>query len=168
MNMTVNKKRHTEGNVTHLNMKTEPPPRAVRPVFLKLLLAVVLLAAVFGVVGCTALRQPEELAWQSMHVYDSLQTMDIVNDPCYAEGHAITAKLIGRNPSRGDVVGWAVGSAVFHAGVSELLLKRGMRKTYKVWQAVTILDTGMSISDGISVGVRVGAPNTRVIENGCR
>ncbi len=152
--------------VTHLHMTTEPV-RRVRP-WLRWLLVATLVLAAWAMTGCTALRQPEELAWQGMHVYDSLQTLDIVDDPCYAEGHAITRKLIGDNPSREAVAGWAIGSAVFHAGVSELLLKRDMRKTYRVWQAVTILDTGMSISDGISVGVRVGAPNTRVIENGCR
>jgi len=140
----------------------------VRPIFLKLLLGAVLLAAVVGLGGCTAMRQPEEIAWQTMHVYDTLQTADIVGDPCYKEGHPITRKLIGEQPTKEGVAAWGVGSALFHAGVSELLLRKDMRKTYRVWQAITIIDTGMAISDGISVGVRVGAPNTRRIENGCR
>lgn len=118
--------------------------------------------------GCTSLRRPEELAWQGMHVYDSLQTLDIVDDPCYKEGHPITGALIGENPSRQTVEAWAIGGAAFHAGVSELLLRRDMHKTYRIWQAVTLLDTGLAIRDGISVGVRVGAPNTRVASNGCR
>ena len=140
----------------------------VRPIFLKLLLGAVLLAALVGLTGCTALRQPEELAWQGLHVYDTLQTADIVNDPCYAEGHPLTKALIGSDPSKQDVALWGVQSALFHAGVSELLLRKEWKKTYRVWQAITILDTGMAIRDGISIGVRVGGPNERRIENGCR
>lgn len=160
--------RNVQGSgVTHLHI-TKQPPKAVRPILLKLLLLVVLLAALFGVGGCTALRQPEELAWQGLHVYDTLQTAAIVGDPCYKEGHPITRKLIGEQPTEESVAAWGVGSALFHAGVSEVLLRRDMRKTYRLWQAVTIVDTGMAIHDGISIGVRVGAPNTRTPANGCR
>jgi hypothetical protein len=160
--------RNVQGpGVTHLHV-TKEPTRAVRPIFLKLLLLAVLLAAVFGISGCTALRQPEELAWQGMRVYDTLQTLDIVGDPCYKEGHAMTKQFIGENPSKGEVLAWGLGGALFHAGVSEVLLRRDMRKTYWLWQAVTIVDTGAAIRDGISIGVRVGAPNTRLPENGCR
>lgn len=158
---------HKQGTVTHLDMVREPV-RAVRPIFLKLLLVAVLLATLFGVVGCTALKRPEELAWQGMHVYDSLQTLDIVDDPCYGEGHALTGAMIGKDPSKEAVAGWAIGSALFHAGVSNFLITRDHPTLYKVWQVVTIADTGASIGQGISVGVRVGAPNIRVIENGCR
>lgn len=154
--------------VTHLHMTTETKPKAVRPVFLKLLVAAVLVAVLISVSGCAALQRPEELAWQGMHVYDSLATMDIVDDACYAEGHPMTAKLIGDNPSKQAVAGWAVGSALFHVGVSNYLITRDHPRLYKLWQVVTIADTGASIGQGISVGVRVGAPNTRVIENGCR
>lgn len=160
--------RNVQGaGVTHLHVTTEPP-RRVRPFLWRLLVLVLFLWALFGLVGCTALRQPEELAWQGMHVYDTLQTADIVGDPCYAEGHPLTSRMIGRDPSKEAVAAWGVGSALFHAGVSNLLLTRDHPRLYKAWQAVTILDTGMAIRDGISIGVRVGAPNTRTAENGCR
>lgn len=157
---------HTQGTVTHLYQKVGKRV-LVRPVFLKLLLAAVLLMALLGVTGCTALHRPEELAWQGMHVYDTLQTADIVGDPCYGEGHPMTKMIIGDKPTKDGVLAWGVGSALFHAGVSNLLLTRDHPTLYKVWQTVTILDTGASIGQGISIGVRVGAPNTRVATNGC-
>lgn len=156
------------GEVKHLSMTADAPPRAVRPIFLKLLLLAVLIASLWGLAGCTALKRPEELAWQGMHVYDTLQTADIVGDPCYKEGHPITRKMIGTNPSSDSVAAWGVGSALFHAGVSDYLLRHDHPKLYWAWQSVTFIDTGMAIHDGVSIGVRVGAPNTRTAANGCR
>lgn len=160
-------KRHMQGTVTHVYHRVEKKV-LVRPVFLKLLLAAILLMVLLGVTGCTALSRPEELAWQGMHIYDTMQTADIVGDPCYAEGHPMTKVIIGDKPNKDSVLAWGVGSAVLHAGVSNLLLTHDHPTLYKVWQTVTILDTGASIGQGLSVGVRVGAPNTRVIQNGCR
>jgi hypothetical protein len=141
--------------------------RNIRPRFVWALYFVLVLLLASSLGGCAALERPEELAWQGMHAYDSLATLDIVDDPCYREGHPETKLLIGDRPTRGAVEGWAVGGALVHAGVSDFLLTHDHPTLYRAWQVVTIADTGLAIHDGLAIGVRVGAPNTRTVANGC-
>lgn len=142
-------------------MNSESKTRAIVAIFLWLTL-------LFLLTGCTALRRPEELAWQGMRVADTLATLAIVGDPCYEEGHPLTRAMIGPNPTREDVLIWGAGGAIVHATVSEALLQKGWKKTYNLWQAITIIDTGAALHKGWSVGVRIGGDNKRRIENGCR
>jgi hypothetical protein len=102
-----------------------------------------------------------------MHLIDAIQTDRIVDDPCLKEGHPITREIIGENPSHGAVVAWAIAGAVEHALVTQFFLNRGWERAARAWQFVTIGDTGRSIYEGYRVGVRIGSPNKRHIENGC-
>jgi hypothetical protein len=114
----------------------------------------------FALTGCSTLRDPAELAWQSLHAADVAMTDHIVNDPCYAEGAPLTRALIGANPSHKDVTAWGIGTAAIHLGVSHLL-REDHPTGYKIWQAITITDTAASIGKGWSIGVRFGGTNKR-------
>lgn len=109
--------------------------------------------------GCTALRTPEEMAWQTLHAADAVQTWHIVDDPCYSEGDQLTSQLIGAEPSHESVAAWAIGGAALHAGVSEFLLAKNYDTAFKLWQSVTIANTAFALGQGYAVGVRIGSPN---------
>jgi hypothetical protein len=121
--------------------------------------AAFLILALTVATGCTALQRPEELAWQGLHVVDMAQTVDGMRDSCVQESNPLTRAMIGEHPSTGRIVGYGIASSAVHAGVSDLLLTNGWSKTYKVWQAVSIADTGISIGVTWANGVRLGAPN---------
>lgn len=133
----------------------------------KWLLAILILGWVGLLVGCTALKRPEELVWQGLHVYDTLQTIEIGKSYCYYESDPVTSRILGQSPEKKEVLAWGVGSALVHAGVSELLLRHDMAKTYRIWQSLTILSTAGTVYNNYSLGVRVGAPNTLQPEDWC-
>jgi transcriptional regulator with XRE-family HTH domain len=108
--------------------------------------------------GCSTLRDPAEIAWQSLHAADIAMTDHIVNDPCFNEGAPLTRALIGSNPSHAGVAAWGIGSAALHLGVSHWLID-DHPTAYKVWQAISITDTAGALGKGFSIGVRIGAPN---------
>ena len=58
---------------------------------------------------------PEEAAWQALHVVDALQTANATHDGwCYSEVDPQTRLIIGERPERDRVYKWAVGNAVAH------------------------------------------------------
>jgi hypothetical protein len=135
----------------------------------KLLLIVLLLGwAALALTGCTSLRRPEELAWQGLHVYDTLQTMNMADEPCYKENSPVTRAVLGADPSKGRVVAWGVGASLVHAGVSDWLITHEHPGAYRVWQTLTFVDTAIAVHGNYSIGVRVGAPNTRTAAGGCK
>lgn len=109
--------------------------------------------------GCAALRDPYELAWQGANVVDALQTATLHDDPCLKEGHPLTRALIGENPSRESVAAWAIGGALLHAGVTNLLLERGWLRSARAWQLISLSDKGVAIAINHSNGVRIGSKN---------
>lgn len=116
--------------------------------------------AALALSGCSTLHDPAELSWQALHGADIAMTDHIVNDDCYNEGAPLTRALIGANPSHADVATWGIGTAALHLGVSHML-KDSHPTAYKVWQAITIVDTAASIGKGWSIGVRFGGTNKR-------
>ena len=62
-----------------------------------------ILAIVLSAVGCKSMPN-EEIMWQALHAIDFAQTMSIASDPCYVESGAFTSRVIGEDPSKGEVV----------------------------------------------------------------
>ena len=114
----------------------------------------------FALSGCSTLRDPAEIAWQSLHAVDSLQTNSIVDDDCLSEGNPITKTLIGHNPSHRSVATWGIGMAGLHLGVSHLL-REDHPTMYKIFQAITITEAGTAVGHNITFGVRIGGTNKR-------
>jgi hypothetical protein len=108
--------------------------------------------------GCSALESKPELAWQSIHAIDAIQTYRIANDPCFHEANPLTQSFIGENPSRRSVIGWAVGSAVGHALVTDYLMDHHPNAA-KWWQTLTISISGLSVGNNYQIGLRIGGSN---------
>lgn len=111
--------------------------------------------------GCTALQQPGEIAWQAGNVVDALQTATLRDDPCLHEGSALTAALIGTDPSRESVAAWAIGGAAIHAGVTEWLLSTDRPRLARAWQYVTLTEKGIAVYRNAEKGVRLLGENAQ-------
>jgi hypothetical protein len=133
----------------------EESPRVRRA----LVAAFAAMAAAAGVTGCETLRQPEEMAWQALHVADVGQTLKIPGSPCLREGHPITSLLIGRQPTKAGVLAWGAASAGVHLLISDQLAARGMDRAYAVWQFVSIGDSAASVGRNHGIGIRIGTRN---------
>jgi hypothetical protein len=107
--------------------------------------------------GCAALREPNEVAWQAMHVVDTLQTLQIASDRRYRE--AESAWLLGERPKDETVLVWSVGTALAHAGITQLLLDYDYPKLAKVWQFVTLNALCHTVEHNASIGIRIGQSN---------
>ena len=117
--------------------------------------------------GCQSLNlSNEEVAWQTLHMVDVAQTVSAAKDPCYIEDAWITQRLIGQQPSAGEVLLWGAGIAVGHAWVSHQLEDRGapgwVRKT---WSYATLTSTGLTVVSNHAEGVRAIGDNDPV--EGC-
>lgn len=133
----------------------------------RLLFATALLAGAMFSAGCQSLDlSREEITWQSLHAIDIAQTLSAAQDPCYVEDAYITKRLIGKQPSQGEVLVWGVGMAVGHAWVSNLLEQRNAPGwVQKTWSYATITGTGLAIATNHSEGIRVLGDNKNV--EGC-
>lgn len=117
-----------------------------------------LVLAGLALAGCSTLKRPEEIAWQSLHVIDMAQTADGMHDSCVREGNPLTRQIIGAKPSTGEIVAYGITASILHATVSDLLRERSPTG-YKIWQAVSIMDTGYAVGKNYSIGIRLGGPN---------
>jgi hypothetical protein len=131
------------------------------------LLAPLILAGGVMSAGCQSLElSREEIAWQSLHAVDVAQTLSAAQDPCYVEDAYITKRLIGEQPSTGEVLLWGAGVAVGHAFVTSLLEKhQAPGWVQKTWSYATITSTGIAIASNHAEGVRVFGDNKPV--DGC-
>jgi hypothetical protein len=109
--------------------------------------------------GCTALETHEEQTWLALHAVDAAQTYSIAGDRCYYEANPLTRSIIGREPSHAAVVGWAIGIAAVHVGVSDYLLRTDHPKLAKAWQYITIGTSAYSVGNNFSIGIRIGRDN---------
>lgn len=130
------------------------------------------LRAALAVTGCVLLlggcqsMDREERTWQMLHAMDVAQTLNAANDPCYKEDAWLTKRLIGEQPSDGQVLAWGVGTAVIHAWVSGRLEDRGApRWVQKVWELGTLGHTSYAIGSNHEAGVRPFGSNREV--GGC-
>ncbi|MGD8833183.1 MAG: hypothetical protein PVF57_21435, partial [Pseudomonadales bacterium] len=117
--------------------------------------------------GCQSLDlSGEEVAWQTLHVVDVAQTVSAAQDPCYVEDAYVTRRLIGSQPSTGEVLLWGAGMAVGHAWVTGFLERRDApRWMQKAWSYATLTGTGVAIATNHAEGVRVFGDNRAV--DGC-
>lgn len=122
-------------------------------------LGIAFVILVFATSGCTAMQSKSEIAWQAMHAADVAMTNNIVDDPCYSEGHPITRAMIGEEPTHKSVAIWGVGEALAHAAVSDFLLTHDHDRLFKIWQVISIGDAATSMGQGLSIGVRFGGRN---------
>lgn len=111
--------------------------------------------------GCTAMRDPYERTYQTVHALDAIQTASYRDDPCIEEANPITRGLIGREPSTGAVIAWWAGTALAHAGVTEWLLDHDHPRMARAWNWITITDTGIQLVRGHRLGARIIGPNER-------
>jgi hypothetical protein len=126
-----------------------------------------LLLASFFSAGCQTFElSNEEIAWQTLHAVDVAQTLSAAQDPCYVEDAYITRRLIGEQPSTGEVLLWGAGVAVGHAWVTNLLEHhQAPGWVQKTWSFATITSTGVAIASNHSEGVRIFGGNEPV--EGC-
>lgn len=111
--------------------------------------------------GCASIP-PEEIAWQTAHLVDGLQTYHgPASDPCFVEGDPLTRSVIGESPSKSDVAGYFATTAALH-----YLASRWFEQTDLVsakWKhAVRGLDFALKVyvvTDNHQEGIRVAGDN---------
>ena len=108
--------------------------------------------------GCTALHERDEVAWQTMHAIDTVQTFHIARDPRYKEVES--AWLIGEYPDDKAVLAWSIGWSLAHAGVTQLLIDHDHPKLTKAWQYVTLTSVCNTVGNNAFIGIQIGGPNT--------
>jgi transcriptional regulator with XRE-family HTH domain len=114
---------------------------------------------VLAVSACGALHTREEQTWQALNAIDTAQTLNIVGDPCYVEGNAVTRALVGAHPQTQDVLLSMAGYAVAHAAVTELLLRTEHPGAARLWNYVTIGEKAFNVGHNFYIGVRIGGAN---------
>jgi hypothetical protein len=104
--------------------------------------------------GCSSLPT-SEYVWQGAHLVDVAQTMQIARNPdCYREDNRFTSQLIGDHPSEGDVAAWGIGTSLFHAGITSILVDlEAPRWVIAGWQAVTIVAVGDAVANNFDEGL---------------
>lgn len=117
--------------------------------------------------GCQSLDlSSDEITWQALHAMDVAQTVSAARDPCYEEDAWLTEKLIGAQPSTGEVLLWGAGTSIAHAWISGMLESRDApRWVQKTWSYATITSTGFAVASNHAEGVRVFGSNKPV--EGC-
>ncbi len=139
-------------------MKYSPASGATRAPFRPALLLTLAIAA--G--GCESIDR-REAAWLSLHAVDVAQTLSAADDPCYREKTWLTERLIGEQPSDGEVVAWGLGTAVAHWLIGETLKQHDApRWLQAVWSYTTIAHTGYAVINNHDEGVRVFGDNKNV------
>jgi len=124
--------------------------------------ALVLLGVLSLLGGCQSMDN-QELAWQAIHAIDVAQTLNAAQDPCYEEDAWLTKRLIGAQPSDGEVLAWGVGTAVFHAWISNGLEARGAPVwVQRVWELGTLGHTSYAVGNNHHIGVRPFGSNQPV------
>lgn len=97
------------------------------------------------------------MAWQTLHVVDTLQTRSAVRDACYQEGES--AWLIGHRPSDATLAAWSIGTAAGHAGITHWLMETEHTRLARIWQAITIAHSAYDVGNNFTIGVRIGSRN---------
>lgn len=106
--------------------------------------------------GCASFPQLDtskaEIAWQTIHVVDAMQTVSIATRQCYHEADPITRRIIGKHPNQLNVALWWAGTAFGHAFVSKKL-KDDHPKLYKFWQILTIGRSAYVVTQNHKIGL---------------
>jgi hypothetical protein len=141
---------------------------------------VLLVILLIAMSGCSSLRftNPEarnaEIAWQAIHVLDTLQTVSIANSPdCLYERNPWAAKVYGsRNPSPARVVAtnlvgatlhWTVGSWLDRATERAFGVESGNRGLLFVgrlsYNGMSIIASSTAVVGNARRGVKMAAGN---------
>lgn len=125
---------------------------------------VVVTACLWWLGGCQSIEMDrQELAWQSLHAVDVAQTLNAARDPCYQENAWLTKRIIGEQPSDADVLAWGVGTAMFHAWVSDSLESRHAPLwMHMLWDLGTLGHTAYAVGSNHHNGVRPFGDNRDV------
>lgn len=117
-----------------------------------LLLAISILIALSS--GCASLSR-EEIALQTLHAADVMQTLQIAKNTCnYSESDPITKKIIGENPSESSVLAWGVGSALLFHYVSQRADEaEGWKRA--AWYGAMLLTRGQIILGNEKEGIHL-------------
>lgn len=102
--------------------------------------------------GCASTPR-EEIVYQSLHLIDSLQTVQIARSNCHWEDAPGTKQIIGEHPSTAGAIAWGVGAGLAHWGVSHWLEDHGPRWAYWLWEGVTIGRTSYYIKQNNDQGI---------------
>lgn len=107
---------------------------------------------------------PEEAAWQALHVVDVLQTASGAGDSwCYEEVDKMTRLIIGERPTKDRVYKWGVASAVAHYAVLKAIEGTRFEKPIRVFDMVVKVKV---VRGNHSQGVRMHGRNR--LANECR
>jgi hypothetical protein len=122
-----------------------------------LLLALALLFLLsFG--GCATLppeQRAEEAAYQSLHLVDTLQTLQIHNGYSSYE----QSPVLGRHPSQTAIVAYMAAEAGLHAIVTEQLSERGAPIwVQRVWAGASIGFTALTVRHNMQTGIPLVLP----------
>ena len=93
----------------------------------------------------------EEYAWQALHLVDVIQTYKIASQPDrYYENNPI----LGRHPSKTDVIVWGVATSVLHAGLIMYMQEQDVDPRFiKFVQYVSITHKGIVVYKNFKIGL---------------
>lgn len=93
----------------------------------------------------------EEYAWQALHLVDVVQTYKIASQPDrYYENNPI----LGRHPSKTDVIVWGVATSVLHAGLIMYMQEQDVDPRFiKFVQYVSITHKGIVVYKNFNIGL---------------
>lgn len=118
---------------------------------------ILLLALASSMAGCATLdeRGALELTWQSLHAIDTAQTIHIARAPsCFYEKNWLTSTIVGRHPDEADVAAVMLGYSMLHYFISQKLGELEDPRPLRVFQAVTLLQSGYNVVHNHSIGLR--------------
>jgi hypothetical protein len=93
----------------------------------------------------------EEYAWQALHLVDVVQTYKIASQPdrFYEKNH-----ILGRHPSKTDVIVWGVATSVVHAALIYHMQEQNVDPRFiKFVQYVSITHKGVMVYKNFKLGL---------------
>ncbi len=117
---------------------------------------------VMSSVGCSTLPKAE-MPFHALHLVDVAQTINAGRDECFVEINPVTRRIIGEQPSAGQVLLWGAAVSLAQYGVSRALEPHP--KAYRAFQVVTTYTQVQTIYKNHRVGVRPYGSNRR--PSGC-
>ena len=105
--------------------------------------------------GCASMAPAErasELSYQSLHLIDTLQTLDIRRHPWGME----TNPVLGRQPSDGAIIAYMAGEAVLHLIVSDQLARHDAPAWMRAaWHVTSVSMAGNTVRNNAQLGLTV-------------
>lgn len=130
-------------------------------------LALVLAAALLGGTANAVDWNPyanmsrAEVAWQTAHLIDVAQTIEITKDPYYSEANVVTAQLIGQCPKLNDVLAWGIATSYLHATLGGMMDRsdRLPRWSKALIRSIDFAYKANAVTGNFQIGIRIGATN---------